>query len=74
MVTQVLLRGPTYKNWQAHEYAGPETLALFYLSGNILCSFNRTRKDWKTVVWKLWEGEGGIKVSLPQCQITQGSG
>lgn len=64
---------PTCKNWQAHAYAGLETLALFYLSGDILCSLNKTREDWKTV-WKLWEDEGGIKVSFPQCQITQGSG
>lgn len=58
---------------QAHAYACLETLALFYLSGDILCSLNKTREDWKTV-WKLWEDEGGIKVSFPQCQITQGSG
>lgn len=57
---------------QRHAYAGLET--LFYLSSDILCSLKKTRKDLKTVVWRLWECEGGIKVSLPQCQITQGSG
>lgn len=55
----------------SYTYAGLETLALFYRSVNILCSLKKTWKDWKTVVWKLWEDEGGIKVSLPQCQITQ---
>jgi len=47
---------------RAHIQKLASRLALFYLSGK------------KTVVWKLREDEGGIKVPISQCQITQGSG